>query len=446
MKTKNKILAMLEIAIVLCSVFLVALPVIAGDDQNQTAQKVSASEVTTASEDDFVLDIYGNANEDECIDMRDYTYTARIICWLEDETTFADANYDGRISVADMTQIGLIILGRESELTLIDTAERTVTVKKPLERIVAPHIHPVETLRSLKASDTVVGVGYLIVGDSAFFPEFSEVASVGSPWTPDIEAILSLDPDAVILHISLDISGFDTLDDVQDACEAAGITVLRFNFNEPDIYLEEVKKLGYIVDKEQEAEELLDWLENILNSIEEVVEEIPEEDKPTVYCEANDLYTSYSGYTYIDFTGGIDIFSDAAGLVDAEEVLEQNPDIIVKLVWYLGGYHLDAGDTAELKEERDEIMSRTGLEMVKAVEEGEVYVMSTYIYGAFPYSGCRHFLQFAYQAKWFQPTLFEDLDPKALHQEYLTEFQGLDIDLDEKGMFVYHPKLHPDGS
>ncbi|MCK4346990.1 MAG: hypothetical protein KAW47_00085, partial [Thermoplasmatales archaeon] len=76
MKTKNKILAMLEIAIVLCSVFLAALPVIAGDDQNQTAQKVSASEVTTASEDDFVLDIYGNANEDGCIDMRDYTYTA----------------------------------------------------------------------------------------------------------------------------------------------------------------------------------------------------------------------------------------------------------------------------------------------------------------------------------------------------------------------------------
>ncbi|MCK4736077.1 MAG: hypothetical protein KAT65_26720, partial [Methanophagales archaeon] len=81
MKTKNKMLAMLEIAIVLCSVFLVALPCIAAD-QKQETQKVSASEVTTtASEDDFVLEIYGNANEDECIDMRDYTYAARIICW-----------------------------------------------------------------------------------------------------------------------------------------------------------------------------------------------------------------------------------------------------------------------------------------------------------------------------------------------------------------------------
>jgi iron complex transport system substrate-binding protein len=26
-----------------------------------------------------------------------------------------------------------------------------------------------------------------------------------------------------------------------------------------------------------------------------------------------------------------------------------------------------------------------------------------------------------------------------IHQEYLTRFQGLDIDLDEKGVFVYPP-------
>ena len=125
----KKRFALLEIAIVLCSMFLVALPatgIIA--EQNQEMQEVTASEVTAALEDDFILEIYGNANEDDCIDMRDYTYTARIICWLEDETTFADANYDGRISVADMTQIGLIILERESELTIVDSADRTVTV------------------------------------------------------------------------------------------------------------------------------------------------------------------------------------------------------------------------------------------------------------------------------------------------------------------------------
>ena len=55
MKTKNKLLAMVEIVVVLCSAFLVAIPAIAAE---QTTQEVSASTVTTASEDDYVL---GNA-------------------------------------------------------------------------------------------------------------------------------------------------------------------------------------------------------------------------------------------------------------------------------------------------------------------------------------------------------------------------------------------------
>jgi iron complex transport system substrate-binding protein len=40
-------------------------------------------------------------------------------------------------------------------------------------------------------------------------------------------------------------------------------------------------------------------------------------------------------------------------------------------------------------------------------------------------------------AKWFYPELFKDLDPKAVHQEYMTRFQRLEYDLDEHGVFVY---------
>jgi iron complex transport system substrate-binding protein len=80
-KMKNKTLASLKIAIVFCLLFLVALPGIA------------------AAQEDETLDIYGNANEDDIIDMRDLTFTARMILRLEDETELADANYDGRISV-----------------------------------------------------------------------------------------------------------------------------------------------------------------------------------------------------------------------------------------------------------------------------------------------------------------------------------------------------------
>jgi len=56
--------------------------------------------------------LFGDANEDDIIDMRDVTFTVRIILGLEEPTELADANQDGRIDALDVTRIGLIILGR----------------------------------------------------------------------------------------------------------------------------------------------------------------------------------------------------------------------------------------------------------------------------------------------------------------------------------------------
>ena len=444
MKAKNKVIALLEIAIVLCSVFLVALPA-TGIATDQTIQKVSASEVTTASEDDFILEIYGNANEDDCIDMRDYTHTARIICWLEEETTFADANYDGRISVADMTQIGLIILGRESELTIVDSADRTVTVRKPVEKIVTLTLASAEATKVLKAQDKVVGVGYFVKADEVFFPKLSMLPSVGyGPGAPvDYEKIFELNPDIVIVYA---LFGVDP--ELEKTLEPAGIMVVRLDFNSPipEVTLEEIEKLGYLFDMRMEAEEFIDYFtEEFMNPIKEKAEKLQEEDKPRVYFE---LYSDYNVNTIlrpltIVTAGGIDICADLPAAdfvtVEPEWVVQQDPEIIVREVYYSpSGYEVD--DPSGLKAERDAILTRPELAEVTAIKEGNTYAIS--------YNICdtlRYFVGIAYMAKWFHPDLFEDLDPKAIHQEYLTRFQGLDIDLDEKGVFVYHPELHPDG-
>ena len=49
----------------------------------------------------------------------------------------------------------------------------------------------------------------------------------------------------------------------------------------------------------------------------------------------------------------------------------------------------------------------------------------------------RFVVAMAYWAKWLHPELFEDLDPKAIHQQYLTDFMRIDYDLDEHGVFAY---------
>ena len=42
-----------------------------------------------------------------------------------------------------------------------------------------------------------------------------------------------------------------------------------------------------------------------------------------------------------------------------------------------------------------------------------------------------------YIAKWFHPELFAELDPEAIHQEYIDGFSGIDYDVTERGVFVY---------
>ena len=437
MKTKNKTIVVLEIAIVLCSMFLMAIPAIAAD---QNTQEVSTSVVTTASEDDYVLDIYGNANEDDTIDMGDVVYTKLAIFGKKPKTELCDAKYDGRINVLDVIQTKLIILGKEKELTFTDSMEKIITVKKPINRIVVTWRGMLETLRLIRVEkERIVGVESLILSKSGykiFFSEYQDKADIGVVWTPDCEAILNLHPDAVFLF------ALPRLDGAADKLESAGITVIRIyggalGMGIPD----EVRKLGYLIDKEDEAEEFIDWHASIVNSIKEGVEKIPEEDKPKVYFEyyTKKYNTASESNARIHSSGGKNIFPDVQGgmiPVNPEEVVARNPDIIVQGSG-CGGYELDAGDTSKFEEKRDEIMSRYELQIVTAVREKQVYVLSGYLMYGGPCAGCRGFLGTIYMAKWFHPELFEDLDPKAIHQEYLERFQGLDFDLDKQGVFVY---------
>ena len=62
--------------------------------------------------------LYGDANEDGKIDMRDVTYVGLIILGKKPANELADANQDGRINVLDITYIELIILGKVSKYPL----------------------------------------------------------------------------------------------------------------------------------------------------------------------------------------------------------------------------------------------------------------------------------------------------------------------------------------
>ena len=420
-KTKNKLLT----AIVLCTLFLVALPGIG----------------IAAAQADEILDIYGNANEDDAIDMRDFTYTARIILGLEDETTLADADYGGDVNVGDMTQIGLIILGRENELTLVDSADRIVTVNKPVERIVSGHVLESEAITLLGAWDRVVGRDQY-TSDEILFQGCTDLPVCTAPMHYDIyyETIFELDPD-----IFMNWCFYPGYEEVVATLEPEGISVVILDFDDPEMLVENIRKLRYVLNTEESGEAYIEFYEGVVNDITAKTAGLSEDDKPHVFVwpfnyDYQDEYMVYGEYapglqTQMEIVGGIDIGKeDVPGFcpyVSSEWLADQDIDVIVGHVspWVVPGiFAYDVTDPTVAQDTIDWVMDadeNPALELSDAVQNERVYLYQNELAGS-----PRYVVALAYMAKWFHPELFgDDFDPHEIHMTYLTDY--MDIDLSE---------------
>ena len=406
-----------------------------------------------ASASEHVLEIYGNANEDDTIDMRDLTYEKLIFFGKKPETELADAKYDGEINPLDFIQIKLIIVGKEKELTIIDGNGEPVTVSKPVERIIVLYKDTPELLRILNAEDKIVGVSdYIKKWDTVLFPELSELPGVGGFWEGalDYEAVLSLNPDVLLTF------GGPTAE-MQEKLPGVAVIFLglyRPNLSNPErsTHTSGVRKMGYILDKEEEAEEFVKWRIGWINEIKSRTEGLSEDEKPRVFNYCSPIRPGYKTYTkgykasqMTLIAGGKNIVEDLPEYikaveytmeVDPEWVIVQNPDFIVAqlvLESVAHGYGVD--DPSEVTALRDDIMTRPELANVNAVKTGNIYIMS----GNYRNDVSGYFIGAAYMAKWFHPDLFEDVDPLAIHQEYLKRFQHFDYDVYEHGVWVWPP-------
>lgn len=388
--------------------------------------------VIPGSASDYTLDIYGNANMDDTIDEEDITYVEGIIKGTNEATELADANYDGEIDEKDLDLIRKIIAGAEKNLTIVDSYERVVTIKKPVERIVSISIFNFEVLRMFGDIDRIVAIEENAKEKGLYFPEATKLPSIGG-YPPDPEAIFKFQPDLVLGATSWTKELYDKLPD------NISVVGLDFTSKTPDSFAEETTKLGYILNRRDVAEDYLNNFQNeYLETIMSQTEDLSEDDKPLVYVESSmGKYKAYgdgSGVqTFLEIAGGRNIFEDSLSYFEAdpEAVMLRNPDIIIKHLRNGVGYPAD--DLSIMKETRDEILTRPELADVTAVKEGKVYIIDEGLSYGFD-----HLIAVAYMAKWLHPELFEELDPQAMHQEFIDEYcPGLNFDVYEHGTFIY---------
>ena len=342
----------------------------------------------------FTLGIFGNADMDEDIDEKDIAYVDGVIKGTNAATNLSDANYDGKIDTNDIEQIEQIIRGEEKKLVFMDVIGEVETVNKPVKRLVVVMSDAPEVLRALNAVDKIVGATVDAKRDGeVFFPELSNVKSVGKWTSIDHEAVLSTQPDVYMPYTPHATSPSVWPSTKKDKGELKnklpGVSIVALDFVTMKTFSENVLKLGYILDKENEAKEFADWYDGYLTEIKEQTMKIPEDKKPLVFTMTYGKYkTGIPGSRYhelMTISGGRNIASDlpipAGGsttgvTVDPEWVMEQNPDIIIRKDFLETNPCYSTDNPRDLVATLDDIFNTTELSNVTAVKNKRVYAIA----------------------------------------------------------------------
>lgn len=340
----------------------------------------------------------------------------------------------------------------DDRITIIDAYGREVILKSPAKRVVYTHHSLTDSFKLIGAWDQVVGRD-ANVHDEKMFPGLDEIPAVCPSMNSmdlNYEKIMELHPDVVILPKFDWYSGSDEI--IKKLEPDIPVVFLDTLDQDPRIACDTIRKLGIITGNEARAEEFITFYSGVYNRIEVKTSLVKPEDRPYVFFKAigkssPSQITTYGrdmpwARSFFGAAGARNVAGDlpiAYGEVDNEWLLGQDIDVIIAKCWEerypdIFGYTVsDRKKAIEGAEKiRKEIMKTEVFANTDAVREGRVYLFHDSMDAT-----QRNIIGIAYLAKWLYPDEFSDLDPEAIHQEYLNRFMETDYVLDNAGLFAY---------
>jgi iron complex transport system substrate-binding protein len=213
-----------------------------------------------------------------------------------------------------------------SSFTITDYKDKLITIKNNHpQRIVSLSPSNTEILFALGLGDRVVGVSDY----SNYPPEAATKQSVGAYNNPDIETIVSLEPDLVLANTG-------QADSIYQELENKGLTVVAIIPKNVKEVLESITLIGKITGQDQEAAALVSNLQQRIDAITNQTSKLTEAEKPRVcYIIWHDpIWTTGNGTfedSLIQMAGGVNIAHDLNSYVDInlETVIDANPQIMI---------------------------------------------------------------------------------------------------------------------
>ncbi len=259
------------------------------------------------------------------------------------------------VSVTEVTE-------NNQSTTIVDRSGVEITKPEEINKIITLVPSITETLVDLGLSDKIIGVDTYSLTTEGLKDDVLEL----DPMSPDIEKILSLQPDVVIAIGSPTATTEDPLNQLTDA--GILVTYIPTANTLEDIALD-VTFLGELTGTEERATEIVTEFNDAINNVVEQVAKYPDGGK-RVYFEISPapyIYTFGEGVflnEIIELLGCENVFADQEGWLPAsnEEVLARNPEVIFT-------------NSSEDPNAVNEIMSREAWKVIDAVKNNEVYVV-----------------------------------------------------------------------
>lgn len=420
---------------------------------------------------DTELQVFGNANGDWKLDDDDVIFLKEIIAGEREETYYADANQDGVVDQSDVLQVENVIDRTADYLWLVDGDGHVKKISLNIERIGAEYYSNTELMCILQLQDKVVAIDNAPYQTKDFYfgeEKGKDIINMINMNDPNYEFVADLDLDILL---TFSYAGTEAKQEKLQDVDVIYLGLYRPDVLEPEKseYVQGILKAGYIFDKVDRAEAYVEWLLEIRDGIESISKNIAEEDKVKVLMTnysnsyfSDETVSTWSIYTKIDpqvqalllagghpvamdileeyqYNGGLDRTSYGVK-VGHEPILDAEIDyIFCHCVRYTYGgavvtstpiHGYESGDSTEMNQAHDLAVSRA---ITNFVEGDNIYIMA----GDFRNGATGGILHAAYIAKVIYPDLFVDMDPIAIHNEYVNNWLNIpEYDVSTDGVFI----------
>ncbi|UXN05671.1 ABC transporter substrate-binding protein [Bartonella sp. HY761] len=311
-----------------------------------------------------------------------------------------------------------------------DQLNRSVTVPDKVERVVVLQHQTLDILVELDADKKIVGVldrwPKLIPGLDTYAPELDKLPKVGDLTSVNIEEVVGLNPDVVFVTNYAPQAMIDQITKVGipvvaiSLSKGEGIEAPKLNptFADDDAAYSEglregIKLIGAIVDRDKQADELIQYAFDKRKIVEDRVANIADKDRVRLYMANPDLHTYGSGkYTGVIMkrSGGTNVAEGIKGAaqVSIEQVVLWDPQVIFVQDRYASV--------------ADDIRNNPQWKEISAVKNNKIYITPEYVKPwGYPLPEALA-LGELWMAKKLYPEKFADIDINEVVQEYYQKF------------------------